>query len=106
MTPKPIIVVITPEVARRYLEDAPPVRRETVERYAADMRAGRWDASRSSMAFFEDGRVCDGYHRLHACVEASCSFATQIILVPASWRSPLPPPSTIIVPDPREEIDP
>ena len=43
------------------------------------MSSGNWNASHQGIAFYEDGALADGQHRLHACIKADknmCSFVT------------------------------
>lgn len=41
-----------------------------VEQYAADMKAGNWTQCTAPIAFYEDGDLADGQHRLYAVVES------------------------------------
>lgn len=67
------VQVITPEVARKYLErnvNNRNVNKERVSIYARDILAGNWTPG-SSIGFFENGDLADGQHRLLAVVEAN-----------------------------------
>lgn len=64
---------ITPRTAKTYLNDNKSnraLRSGLVEKYAADMKAGAWTQCLAPIAFYEDGDVADGQHRLWALIEA------------------------------------
>lgn len=67
-------MVITPEMAVRWLTGNNPLNRNlrklVVEKYASDMRNGLWRKTHQGIAFYEDGTVADGQHRLNAIVSA------------------------------------
>ena len=67
-------MVITPEMAVRWLTGNNPLnrnlRKPVVEKYASDMRNGLWRKTHQGIAFYEDGTVADGQHRLNAIVSA------------------------------------
>jgi hypothetical protein len=44
-----------------------------VEKYAEDMRKGRWTTCPTPISFYDDGDVADGQHRLWAIVESGCA---------------------------------
>lgn len=46
------------------------LREGVVEKYASDMRAGLWTECTAPIAFYEDGELADGQHRLFAIVES------------------------------------
>lgn len=67
------LVQVTPELALSWLEKNTrnrALRQSTVNRYAEDMRAGRWMVSPDAIAFDTSGAVVNGQHRLWAVVEA------------------------------------
>lgn len=43
------------------------------EKYADDMRCGRWTTCPTPISFYVDGEVADGQHRLWAIVESGCA---------------------------------
>ena len=43
------------------------------ERYAEDMRGGRWTACPEHISFYQDGDLADGQHRLWAIVDSGCT---------------------------------
>lgn len=64
---------ITPAAARKYLESMDrnrPVRKNYVDRLAAEMLAGRWEYTGETIVISEDGKLLDGQHRLHAVVKS------------------------------------
>lgn len=65
---------ITPRLAKTYLntnKSNRALRGGLVGKYAADMKAGHWTQCLAPIAFYEDGDVADGQHRLWAIVEAA-----------------------------------
>ena len=67
-------VTITPSMAKAWMETNKQNRsfsRSTALKYAADMKAGLWqETHQNAIAFYEDGRLADGQHRLSAITEA------------------------------------
>lgn len=63
------------------------LRLPTVEKYARDMREGRWRLTYDPVRIGLDGALFDGQHRLTACVESGCSFETLVVwgLVPEDF---------------------
>lgn len=49
-----------------------------VNRYASDMRNGRWKPTFQGIAFDSDGYLLDGQHRLHAVVRADCTVTMAV----------------------------
>lgn len=73
--------VVTPDLATKWLEGNVhnrPVRDGVVQRYAADMRAGRWKQTHQGIAMDEDGTLIDGQHRLFAVIEAGVPVLMQV----------------------------
>lgn len=65
--------VITPAVAAGWLQKMAPnrhVNEKAVDRYAADMRAGRWQSNGCTIVMGKSGQILDGQHRLRAIVKA------------------------------------
>ena len=61
--------LVTPEMAREWLTHNThnrPVSRQYVEKYARDMRAGRWHYTNQGIGFDVNGVMTDGQHRLLA----------------------------------------
>ena len=66
--------LITPDIAREYLKQNLKnrnVRQKKVREYASDIKAGKWAASPQPIAFYENGILADGQHRLLAVIEAN-----------------------------------
>ena len=64
---------ITPAKAEKMLNmnhDNRHLRAGVVEKYSLDMKAGRWTECIDPIAFYEDGDIADGQHRLWAVVES------------------------------------
>lgn len=70
------IETITPDRAQAWLNQNTnnrSLRDGVVERYAADMKAGRWTECPEPISFYEDGALADGQHRLFAIIESETS---------------------------------
>lgn len=64
---------ITPAKAQQYLNrntSNRKLREGVVEKYAADMKCGRWTECPAPIAFYDNGDVADGQHRLWAIIES------------------------------------
>jgi hypothetical protein len=73
--------VVTPDLATKWLEGNTHnrgVRDSVVQRYAVDMKAGRWKQTHQGIAFDEDGVLIDGQHRLFAVIDASVPVLMQV----------------------------
>jgi hypothetical protein len=80
--PLPEIVLITPQDAEKFLENAlahRPVNKAAVEAYAAAMREGRWRLNGESILVDKTGTLIDGVQRMHACKLSGVPFATFIV---------------------------
>ncbi len=70
-------------MAREWLEKNVPNNRPLsdsfVIKYGLDMMEGRWQYNGDALRFDTAGRLIDGQHRLHACIEADVSFDTDVI---------------------------
>ena len=67
------IVNVTPAMASRWLAYNTrnrDVNDPRIAMFAADMKANRWQLTHQGLAFYEDGVLADGQHRLRAVVEA------------------------------------
>ncbi len=63
------IVQVTPKMAEKWLEGNVhnrPVRDEIVDKYAEEMKEGRWRLTHQGIAFDDKGVLIDGQHRLFA----------------------------------------
>lgn len=89
---------ITPEMAREWIRrhqaavsaertansgkarDNRPLRFDSgVEKYARDMKAGKWHRNGESVKIARNNMVIDGQHRLHACVQAGVPFWSVVV---------------------------
>ena len=71
ITPQPENV--TPTKAKQWLNannNNRALREGVVEKYAADMKAGKWTQCAAPIWFYENGDIADGQHRLYAIIEA------------------------------------
>jgi hypothetical protein len=67
------IVLVTPDIARRLLEENDsnrPVKQRLVDRIAHDIRNDQWALNGEAIIVSEDGRLNDGQHRLLAIIAA------------------------------------
>jgi hypothetical protein len=70
------LVNITPKMAREWLElntNNRHLREENAQRYAKDMRNNEWRLTHQGIAFYDDGSLADGQHRLKAITLANKS---------------------------------
>lgn len=73
------VETITPKIAAEYLKHNVTdglrrnrrVTKNAISRYAEDMRNGRWQLTPQGIAFFENGDLADGQHRLLAVILAN-----------------------------------
>lgn len=78
-------VTITPEfasimLARNPADENRNLSKKTVEKYAADMKAGRWQGMNGqTIVISKDGWLNDGQHRLNAIIESDCTVTTTVI---------------------------
>lgn len=73
--------LITPEMAKAYLlhnKGNRPLNKSVMQRYADDMRNGKWMLNPHGIVFDETGRLIDGQKRLTACVLSGASFPAQV----------------------------
>lgn len=63
------IMIVTPALAKTWLmknTNNRNLREDIAHRYAKDMADGRWFPSHQGIAFYDDGTLADGQHRLFA----------------------------------------
>ncbi len=80
--PNPAVVMVTPQLARLWLEANRRNRRlrqRAVERYARDMAAGEWLFNGDPIRFAADGSLLDGQHRLAAIVTSGVTLNTVVV---------------------------
>ena len=76
------VFLVTPSMARAWLEKNVcnrAISRLTVNRYANDMKTGKWVVTPHGIVFDSDGNLLDGQHRLTAVVESGCSVRMTVI---------------------------
>lgn len=74
-------VTMTPELAQKYLElntGNRHLRQHIVDRYAADMKNGRWKLNGEAIKVTPT-RLLDGQHRLWAVIESECSIRMLVV---------------------------
>lgn len=68
-------VLVTPDMAKNWIKKYNTrnrhVRDAAVQSYANDMRSGKWAFTHQGIAFYSDGSLADGQHRLLAVVRAN-----------------------------------
>lgn len=72
------LVFVSPNIAKMLLKDLydeqRPYHDTYAQRYAADMKAGRWNPDNPQPIIISDtGKVIDGQHRLHAVIISGCT---------------------------------
>lgn len=75
------IVLVTPEMARKWLEGPMhnrPLRQSVVDKYAAILAAKKWKLTHQGIAFDDDGRLIDGQHRLFAIWNSGISAQMMV----------------------------
>lgn len=73
---------VTPELAAQWLEHNTRNRKlyqRVVNRYAADMKAGRWRQSVDAIGFDVNGAIINGQHRLWAVLEAGVTVPMTVM---------------------------
>lgn len=81
MAKKESWMLVTPELARQWLllnNSNRTLQRKRVEDYAREMKAGRWYVTHQGVAFYDDGSLCDGQHRLAAIVMSGCTQEMRV----------------------------
>ena len=79
----PVMELIDPTIAEAYLQRNIAHNRNLipiyVNKYAADMNAGRWRPIGDPLRFDKDGNLIDGQHRLHAVIVSGVSVRFPVI---------------------------
>ena len=74
-----LIVRVTPAQAKSWLASNNVLNRNLrhrlIDKYASDMKAGNWHISHQGIAFYEDGSLADGQHRLAAVIRANIDIS-------------------------------
>jgi hypothetical protein len=71
------MIDVTPEMAKEWLKSNNSNRNlgvNLVARYKKDMIDGKWSMTHQGIAFYDDGQLADGQHRLKAVVESGCTI--------------------------------
>ncbi len=92
--PRSEIRSITPEQARKWLSlNSKSNRRisvRTVEAYAREMVAGRWQLTHQAIAFNQTGELVDGQHRLNAIVASGVTIKAYVSTgLPLEYNAPI-----------------
>lgn len=72
---------ITPELAAEYLKynlENRQIKKDTVSRYAAEMKEGNWLENNQGIGFNIKGILIDGQHRLLAIIESGCTITMAV----------------------------
>lgn len=72
---------VTPEMAKVWLSKNTRnrhINRRRVSMYAREMKAGKWMPHHQGIAFYDDGALADGQHRLAAIVESGVSVPMMV----------------------------
>lgn len=80
-SPVTTMLMVTPEMASRWLAQQHPNRRVNVGyvRYlVAEMKAGNWQTTHQGIALDWNDRLVDGQHRLHAIVASGQTVMVQV----------------------------
>ena len=86
-------VDVTPELAESWLAGTDvcrPVLNRHVEKFAAEMTAGRWRLTHQGIAFDTEGKLIDGRHRLLAVIRSGATVPMLVVV-----DEPVPTNSTV-----------
>ena len=88
------IKTVTPEMAKKWLALNCKTNRKisirTVEAYAREIKAGRWQLTHQAIAFNQTGELIDGQHRLSAVVLAKKAIKAYISTgLPLEYNAPI-----------------
>jgi hypothetical protein len=78
---KTVHTVVTPEMAKEWLQKNTRNRnisQRKVDSYAVDMKNGNWHEHHQGIAFYFNGEVADGQHRLEAIVKSGVSVLLMV----------------------------
>lgn len=76
------VEVITLAYAKQLLDQNPsnrPLSTTTVNRYARDMKAGRWNNNGQGIVLTPDGQLLDGQHRMAAIIQSQTPVAMLVV---------------------------
>lgn len=75
------VIEVTPSLAAEWMKSNSfnrNISRPTVDRYAADMAAGKWNLTHQGIGFDDDGILIDGQHRLSAVIKANATVPMMV----------------------------
>lgn len=79
---KTVLTIVMPEYAKLVLEKNNIGNRRisphTVDLFAREMQGGRWGVTHQGIAFYKDGTLADGQHRLAAVVKSGCDVKMMV----------------------------
>jgi hypothetical protein len=76
------VVYVTPDMAFEWLENNQcnrPLRHNLIDKYARDMKNGKWRLNGESIIRTRKGELYDGQHRLWAIVETAMTIAIFVV---------------------------
>lgn len=76
------IEIITPEIAKELMKknlNNRKMKEVTMDKYARDMKNGKWTFSGSSICISKEGILLDGQTRLQACIQSDTPFETIVV---------------------------
>ena len=76
------IVMVTPEIAEAWLGKNTAnrnINRQNIDRYARDMKAGKWRLNGETVIFADNGRLLDGQNRMHAIIKAGVPVQMLVV---------------------------
>ena len=75
------VVEMTPEwageILKRNIENR-PIKKTKLSTYVSALKAGDWLLNGDPIRLYSNGDLCDGQHRLHACLQSGVSFHTVL----------------------------
>lgn len=75
------IMTVSPEMASDWLAKNSRnrvIRQSLVDAYVSDMKNGKWECTHQGIAFYDDGILADGQHRLTAILQSGISVLMQV----------------------------
>ena len=78
---KTVSFIITPDIAKEWLKKNTQnrnVSQNKVNSYATDMASGNWREHHQGIAFYTDGALADGQHRLLAIIKSCASVVMMV----------------------------
>jgi hypothetical protein len=87
------VLEVTPNIARDWLKsntENRSIKSSKVDQYARDILSGNWQVTHQGIAFYNDGTLADGQHRLHAIIQSNTPIKTLVTMnLPKSTMSVL-----------------